>query len=227
METKKQIIFITEALEIYHDKKRAVPMRQKTFNGFLNDLSFYFDCSKLDDNEKPWFSTSQNTNKSSYPFSFGVENYTTVIKRADNIIKQTFYCNTNLNRFIDSNNNVYYCGEGMILDCLFNPIFMCFIKKKEDNNYDVIFKFSQSIFINDTKCVEKYLVRNLIPVIIEKKDNFSSYKLKLEIIDDLNKYIKKHFQPLCEEDVNNANKFLVDNVEEYVNYFDYLAHENR
>lgn len=104
---------------------------------------------------------------------------------------------------------VYYGGTGIILDKNFIPIMIGVYRyDSQGDHMENVLKVSPEVFLNDS-LIEKGILKTLIPFYITHE--FDGHTAKVEIDDDLGKYVVKPIPPIKSEDVPERMKDIMHN----------------
>lgn len=191
-------------------------------NGLASAIKF--DCSKYPEGYSPYsFSVvPEHLASKHYPFFLDVDINKNYRRRADMIIMDCFQSRC-VSR-IDGLNGMYYAGAGMILDSNMNPLMIIF-KNMYGSTKKFLFVISTRIFMNVDGLVEKYIIKNLIPFIIENKrindcdhDAFMNFRIS----DEIDSMIETNVAPRNIEELNDAESILKDNAFEYVEFMGFV-----
>ena len=158
-------------------------------------------------------------------FPFGIINNTPIkARRAETIFSHFFMGNNKLVKYKTTKGEMYYIGNGIILNSKFEPIIIPYYSI--GINYritGVVFYVSSSVFTNKSGLVEKFIVKHLLPWIeytkcvqspglshikvplsIEINSNFKDYITIPNITKgnpttDVNKFLKENKQALISQ----------------------------
>lgn len=191
-------------------------------NGLASAIKF--DCSKCPEGYSPYSIciVPEYLAANNYPFFLDVEVNVNYRRRADMIIMDCFQCK-DVSR-IAGLGGMYYAGAGMILDSKMNPIMIVF-KNANCLTKKFLFVISTRIFLNVDGLVEKYIIKNLIPFIIENKNTtFSNYDISMsfKITDEIDSMIDTNVAPQNLDELHNAESILKDNAFEYVEFMGFV-----
>lgn len=201
------------------------------YDGNAHSFSFY--VNKLNENEHLLYLKHISHDNYKFPVPFGVQKDIHSSRRAENVFKcliESFSPNSGGMRRFEVNGNEYYSGNGLLLGKNFIPLIICVHRIIDNTNTDVVFFVSPDAFLSNDRIVEKYIVRNYIPAILSFKsvvyDNIT-YNFKVEIKDDINKFIKRNVAPENVLDTQYIQDYVIkDNVNEYISYIDHIVHGN-
>lgn len=101
----------------------------------------------------------------SMSFPFGIVNYTPrKARRAEIIFSRFFEGNPELIKYKTTKGQIYYAGNGMILNSKFEPILIPYYSMGVlDKVNGVMFVVSPSVFTNQSGLVEKFIVKHFLP----------------------------------------------------------------
>ena len=98
-------------------------------------------------------------------FPFGVINNTPIkARRAEIIFSRFFMGNNKLTKYKTTKGEMYYIGNGIILNSKFEPILIPYYSMGVlDKVNGVVFVVSPSVFTNQSGLVEKFIVKHFLP----------------------------------------------------------------
>ena len=158
-------------------------------------------------------------------FPFGIINNTPIkARRAETIFSRFFMGNNKLVKYKTTKGEMYYIGNGIILNSKFEPIIIPYYSIGINCRITgVVFYVSSSVFTNKSGLVEKFIVKHLLPWIeytkcvqppglshikvplsIEINSNFKDYITIPNITKgnpttDVNKFLKENKQALISQ----------------------------
>ena len=161
----------------------------------------------------------------SMSFPFGIANYTPVkARRAEIIFSRFFEGNYELIKYKTTKGQIYYAGNGIILNSKFEPILIPYYSIGVlDKVNGVVFVVSPSVFTNQSGLVEKFIVKHFLPWIEITKSIYipgfsnDSVPLLIEInssfndcittpkitrgnpTTDINQFLKENLQALIQQ----------------------------
>ena len=155
----------------------------------------------------------------SMSFPFGIANYIPVkSRRAETIFSRFFEGNPELIKYKTTKGQIYYAGNGIILNSKFEPILIPYYSMGVlDKINGVVFVVSPSVFTNQSGLVEKFIVKHFLPWIETAKSiyipGFSNglVPLLIEINSSFNDCITIP-KITRENPTTDINKFLKENV---------------
>lgn len=107
----------------------------------------------------------------SMSFPFGIVNNIPIkTRRAETIFSRFFKGNNELIKYKTTKGQMYYAGNGIILNSKFEPILIPYYSMNVLGKVNgIVFVVSSSVFTNQSGLVEKYIVKHLLPWIESTK----------------------------------------------------------
>ena len=107
----------------------------------------------------------------SMSFPFGIVNNIPIkTRRAETIFSRFFGGNNELIKYKTTKGQMYYAGNGIILNSKFEPILIPYYSMNVLGKVNgIVFVVSSSVFTNQSGLVEKYIVKHLLPWIESTK----------------------------------------------------------
>ena len=160
----------------------------------------------------------------SMSFPFGIINNIPIkARRAETIFSRFFGGNNELIKYKTTKGQMYYAGNGIILNSKFEPILIPYYSMNVLGKVNgIVFVVSSSVFTNQSGLVEKFIVKHFLPWIENAKfiyisGNYDSVPLLVEInssfndcitvpkitrgnpTTDINKFIKENSHSLIQQ----------------------------
>lgn len=160
----------------------------------------------------------------SMSFPFGIVNNIPIkARRAETIFSYFFVGNNTLIKYKTTKGQIYYAGNGIILNSKFEPILIPYYSMSALGKVNgIVFVVSPSVFTNQSGLVEKFIVKHFLPWIENTKFiyislNSDSVPLLIEInssfndcitvpkitrgnpTTDINKFIKENSHSLIQQ----------------------------
>ena len=157
-------------------------------------------------------------------FPFGVINNIPIkARRAEVIFSRFFSGNNKLVKYKTTKGEMYYVGNGIILNSKFEPIIIPYYNMSINCRVNgVVFKISSSVFTNKSGLIEKFIVKHLLPWIEYTKyvqsPGLSNTKvpLSIEITSNFKDYITIP-NVTKGNPTTDVNKFLKENKQALIN----------
>ena len=117
----------------------------------------------------------------SMSFPFGIVNNIPIkARRAEIIFSRFFKGNNELIKYKTTKGQIYYAGNGIILNSKFEPILIPYYSMNVLGKVNgIVFVVSSSVFTNQSGLVEKYIVKHLLPWIESTKFLVSKFTSNL------------------------------------------------